>query len=88
MDARTQREIYLPPFEAAVTGPGDGVTPGAMSVMCAYNLVGRGMTTSPSPPPPGVVLPHPLQHLLVPARSGVSAAYAQVRLSLFLRFSM
>jgi beta-glucosidase len=38
VDERVQRELYLPPFEAAVRG--DGVEPGAMSVMCAYNKVG------------------------------------------------
>ena len=34
---RVEREIYLPPFEAAVKG--DGTHPGAMSVMCGYNAV-------------------------------------------------
>ena len=38
VDERVQRELYLPPFEAAVRG--DGVEPGAMSVMCAYNKIG------------------------------------------------
>ena len=37
VDQRVEREMYLPPFEAAVKG--DGEHPGAMSVMCGYNLV-------------------------------------------------